>query len=308
MTSVAKFITTFNRPDRLREVVEATLGQTRRPDLLLIVDNGDPVPTRKIADTYGVEYHSTGSNVGPAGAAAFALRHLAERGFDWIAWGDDDTPPMTPDTFATLMELAEDAPPDVAGVGAVGARFDWATGEIRRLHDTELVGPVDVDVIGTGHQLITRASLVDDVGVPDPELFFGFYDPEYCLRIRAAGHRLLVPGELLLEYRKVWNRLGLDVRRSVRPRPQPHQLWRRYYVTRNYIHMMRRRFDRPDLARREAVKAAFRSVMALLRGPRYARAFVPLQLRGVIDGYRSRLGRSVAPVPKPRDEVTPSSP
>ena len=70
MASVAKFITTFNRPDRLREVIEVTLGQTRRPDLVLIVDNGDPEPIRKIADAYGVEHHSTGANLGPAGAAA----------------------------------------------------------------------------------------------------------------------------------------------------------------------------------------------------------------------------------------------
>lgn len=300
MASVAKFITTFNRPDRLRDVIEATLGQTRLPDLLLIVDNGDPVPTQEIADAYGAEYHSTGSNLGPAGAAAFALRHLAERGFEWIAWGDDDTPPLTTDSFATLMELAEGSAPDVGGVGAVGTRFDWTKGEIRRLHDEELAGPIEVDVIGSGQQLITRASLVEDVGVPDPELFFGFYDPEYCLRIRAGGHRLLIPGELLLEYRRSMNRLGIEVRKSIRPRNQPHEMWRRYYVTRNYIHMMRRRFDRPDLARREAAKAAARSVTALLKGPGYARAFVPLQLRGVVDGYLSRLGRSVAPVPKIR--------
>jgi hypothetical protein len=61
---------------------------------------------------------------------------------------------------------------------------------------------------------------------------------------------------------------------------------------------MRRTFARPDLARREAARALARSLTAWGRGPGYGLRFGALQLRGVVDGYRGRLGRTVPPQPK----------
>jgi glycosyltransferase involved in cell wall biosynthesis len=297
----ASFVTTFNRPERLRRTLEITLAQTPPPDRLLVIDNGDPgVAERVVADFPDprVAYHAMGENTGPAGAAAYGLERLAAEGFDWIGWGDDDTPPKTADAFERLLRLAAGGPADLGGVGAVGARFDWRRGELVRLADAELAGVIEVDAIGGGLQLILRREAVRTVGLPDRRLFFGFEDPEYCLRLRRAGYRLWVDGELMRSYRELAGRMDLELRRSVRPANPPDRLWRRYYVTRNYIHMMRRTFGRPDLARREAAKALGRTVTAWGRGPRYGWEFGKLQLRGVVDGYRGRLGRTVTPQAK----------
>jgi hypothetical protein len=70
-------------------------------------------------------------------------------------------------------------------------------------------------------------------------------------------------------------------------------------VTRNYIYRMTRTFGRRDLARREAVKAVGRSAASWLNGPRYGARYTSLQFRGVVDGYRGRLGRTVEPQAKP---------
>jgi glycosyltransferase involved in cell wall biosynthesis len=301
------FIITFNRPSRLRETIERALAQTRAPQRLLVVDNGDPDVSRPILDSCDptrLTYHAFGENRGPAGAAAYALRRLTDEGCEWVCWGDDDTPPLTEDTFERLLALAAGAGGDgVGGMGAVGARFDWATGELERLPDAALRGAVEVDSIGSGQQLITHRSVVERVGLPDERLFFGFYDPLYCLRIRRSGYRLLIDGELMTEYRANAGRLGLDLKPSLgRHRPLESH-WRRYYVTRNYTYMMRRTFARPDLARREALKAVLRSAAAWRYGPRYALHFGRLQLRGVVDGYRGRLGRTVEPVPKRYDRA-----
>ena len=75
-------------------------------------------------------------------------------------------------------------------------------------------------------------------------------------------------------------------------------IWRRYYVTRNYIFCMRTTFRRPDLARREAARALGRSLYAWTRGPRYGYAYSRMALRGVRDGYTGRMGRTVLPQPK----------
>lgn len=297
----ASFVITFDRPDRLRRTLELTLAQSRPPDRLLVIDNGDPEVSRAVVADFrspDVVYHPMGENAGPGGAAAYGLERLAGEGYDWIGWGDDDTPPKTADTFERLLRLAAGGPADLGGVGAVGARFDWRRGELMRVADDELSGVVEVDAIGAGLQLILRREAIGDAGLPDRRLFFGFLDPEYCLRLRRAGYRLWVDGELMRTYREAAGHLGRGRRRALRPDVAADRLWRRYYVTRNYIHSMRRTFGRPDLARREAVRAIARALAAWGRGPAYGIRFGGLQLRGVIDGYRGRLGRTVAPQAK----------
>ncbi|MCL4708221.1 glycosyltransferase [bacterium] len=303
MIRFGSFIITFNRPAQLKEAIQRTLAQTHPPDCLLIVDNGDPEKTKPVIREFtgpNILYHSLGENLGPAGASAYALQKLVEEGHDWIAFGDDDTPPRIPDTFERLLNLAC-RETNVGGVGAVGARFDWTKGELHRLPDQALQGVVEVDGIGTGQQLIVSREVIKTVGLPNSRLFFGFYDPEYCLRIRRAGYRLLVEGELMHKYREKTGRLNLIVKRSLLPRHSDNSLWRRYYVTRNYIFMMQQTFKRPDLARREALKALGRTLSAWGRGPRYAVAFSQLQLRGIFDGYCGRLGRTVLPKAKKYD-------
>lgn len=302
---LAAFVITYERPTQLRATLEAVLGQTVRPETVVVIDNGDPAITAEVLCEVGhpiVEHRPTGENLGPAGATAIGLRVLADRGYEWIYWIDDDDPPIGSDIVARLLRLADDSDPaNLGAVGVAGSRFDWNRGTLRRLPDSELECEVcQVDVIAGNQQLIIARRVIDAVGVADARLFFGHYEPEYCLRIRRAGYRLLVNGPLMREHRERFGRTGLGsrARLDLIPRYPLHQIWQRYYRTRNYIYFMRRTFGRPDLARREAVKALVRCSTACLRGPSYAYRFAQLQLRGIVDGYRDRLGRTIAPSAK----------
>lgn len=295
----AAFVITYRRTANLLETLRALLSQTRPPDRVLLIDNADSRETEAAVRAFGddrVDYHPMPENAGPAGAAAFGLAHLRDRGFDWILWEDDDDAPRTLDTLERLVARIEaDGAPDLAGVAAVGARWDWHRGETRRLSDDELRGPLEVDVAGGGQQLLLRAAHMTDDRLPDPRLFFGLEEFDLCLRLRAAGLRIVVDGDLMREYRRLAGRLGHRRRRSPgRKVPEP-ALWRRYYTTRNYLHMMLRTFDRSDLARREAAKALARSAASWLRGPVHGWRFTRAQLAGVRDGFRGRLGRTVEP-------------
>ncbi len=297
--NLAAFVITYRRPAILARTLRTLLTQSRPPDHLLVVDNDPGESARSAAlalGHQGIAYHPLGDNLGPAGAAAFGLGHLVREGHDWIYWGDDDDPPKTPDTLARLMAtLGQAEGEDLGGVAAVGARWDWRRGELRRLPDAALRGVVEVDAIGGGQQLILRRPAVQQVGLPDPRLFFGLEEFEYCLRIRQAGFRLLVDGELMLENRRLAGRLNLEVRRSPWRRHPTRDLWRRYYTTRNYIFMMREIFHRPDLARREAAKALVRCAASWLHGPGYGRQLSRCQLKAVADGYAARMGRTITP-------------
>lgn len=299
MRGFAAFIITYNRPRILQRTLATVLNQTRSPEHVLVVDNGNPNVTRQALAAFDpavVDHHPMGANTGPAGATAYALQRLAAEGYDWIYWVDDDDPPQNVDTLERLLTLARDAAdPALGGVGVVGSRFDWRVGEMRRLRDDQLHGILDVDVIAGNQQLILTRNMIEHVGVADSRLFFGLYEPEYCLRIRRAGYRLLVDAQMMREHRERWDRLGFRPTRSAVPAYSPRNMWQRYYRTRNYIFMMRRTFERPDLALRETLKSIARCGACWMHGVNYARQYIPLQLQGIKDGYQDRMGRTIEP-------------
>lgn len=296
---IAAFVTTFRRPQVLERTLARILGQTACPEAILVIDNGDCRETESVCRSLagrGVRYHSSGENSGPAGGAATGVAWGIREGFDWLYWGDDDDPPPRDDLFERLIRAAGPPEARAAGLGAVGARWDWRRGIFRRVPDEELgAGPVAVDVIAGGGQLLLHLPQVRQIEPPDSRLFFEFEDLDFCLRLRGAGLELRVDGELMLEARRSAGRVGAVRRRSLVPRHGRANLWRRYYTTRNYVFLMRHRFGRPDLARREAARALVRSVASWLRGPRYALRFSHLEWAGVRDGWRGQLGRSVPP-------------
>lgn len=306
-SGLAAFVITFRRSGALRSTLESLAGQSLPPSRILVVDNGRSTETKQVVRAFascGATYHDPGDNLGPAGAAAYGLETLVGEGWETIYWGDDDDPPRGSDTLERLTALASDgAVARLAAVGAFGARWDWSRGRYVRLADEELAGPVEVDVIGGNAQLLLRAEAVRAAGLPNPALFFGLEEIEYCLRLRRAGYRLAVDGDLMREYRRDSGRLGLpsSPRRSLVPRSRVAP-WRQYYSTRNYIHLMRCQFGRPNLARREAFRALWRAAASWMRGFAFGRDFAGLQLRAVIDGYRGKLGRTVTP-PGPDPEA-----
>lgn len=295
------FITTLNRPLELKRTLQILLSQTRPPDCVVVVDNAPSDETQSVVAGFsgmGVTYKAMSENVGPAGAAAYGLDRLSRQGYEWIYCGDDDDPPLSSDTIERLLDVAVNTGEDTGAVGAVGALWDWAAGETRRVPDKALSGIVSVDMIGGGQHFILRSEMVAKVGLPDARFFFGLDDLEYCLRIRAAGYRLLVDGELMREYRAKKGHLNWSPPRAKLPHHPYESIWRQYYSTRNYIFAMTQTLQHPRLGRRELYKALARTCCSWGRGPRYGFAFTKLQLRGVVDGYLGHMGRTVLPTPK----------
>lgn len=298
----ATFITTFDRPDVLARTIRAVLDQTVLPDLLLIVDNGTDPRTEEVVRAIGdprVAYERTGENLGSAGGVSFGQQWVADHGYDWAHSVDDDDPPRTADTIERLQALvARHEGPSLGAVGSNGGRWNWATGEFARLRDEELEGDLRIDTIGGNANLSVRCAVIRDIGPVERAFFFGFYDPLYCLRIGQAGYELWIDGDLHRAYREDSGRTHLVRSRRLVPDDPYSGIWRRYYVTRNYIYRMTRTFDRKDLARRQARRALLQSAGSWLRGPRYGLRYTALQARGIIDGYRGRLGRTVQPMAK----------
>lgn len=299
--SFAAFIITYRRDESLRGMLTAVLGQSMPPEVVLVIDNASSAATRELVAEFaprGGRYHDPGHNTGPAGAAAIALAELAER-YDWIYWGDDDNPPQACHTFEHLLRLAAAEPAErVGAVAASGWLWDWERGDCLRLPDAMLHGTVAVDAVGGGAQLILAARAVLEVGLPNRELFWGYEDIEYCLRLRAAGYSILVDGDLLLQGRAGVGRLGVVMKPRLLPMPVRQAPWRDYYAIRNYVYLMKHQFGRGDLARRRAWREIGKAGVSWLRGPRYGFSYTSTALRAIVDGWRASLGVPVEPTTK----------
>lgn len=289
-------VVTYRRLDSLRVLLERLRTQARPPEATVVVDNDDDPAVRRLAAELGAEYVASPTNEGPAGGIARGMAWVLARADDedWVTLLDDDDPPAGQDTLDSLLafataRFADD--PNTAGVGLSGAAWERRSARTRRLRDAELVGVVDVDVIG-GNQLPTyRVAAVRQVGAFEPGFFFGFDDAEYGLRLRESGFRLCVDGDSWRQRRQRDGRLGpLDADR----RTNRHaSAWRRYYAARN-LTVLASRHGSVSAVATVAARAGLGGAVRLAADGRPVRE-VLLPLRGVMDAARGRMGRTVDP-------------
>jgi glycosyltransferase involved in cell wall biosynthesis len=241
---LAGFIITYRRPDILSTTIDLILNQTLSPEKLLIIDNGDEADTRFMIQSKNdsrLVYFSPGSNLGPAGAAALGLDLLAKEGFQWIFWGDDNDPPRFQDAFYSLINMLEDSSFSKFGiVGVVGQRFSKFTGNHLRVPDDELLAKtvIPVDVIAGGHCMLVKGEIPLMGILPDPQLFFGFEELDYCLKVGISGYKLAVNGPLFFKSRAKFGKLNF--KQPLYIKKKTGGLERQYYSTRNTLIILAR--------------------------------------------------------------------
>jgi rhamnopyranosyl-N-acetylglucosaminyl-diphospho-decaprenol beta-1,3/1,4-galactofuranosyltransferase len=109
--SVAVVVVTYNRSGLLDRMLVGLAAQTRRPDVVLVVDNASTDDTRAVLARHEgrlpLRVTTTENNLGGAGGFHLGVRQAWEGGWDRIWLMDDDVVPA-PDCLAVLM-AADDA-------------------------------------------------------------------------------------------------------------------------------------------------------------------------------------------------------
>jgi glycosyltransferase involved in cell wall biosynthesis len=302
---------TFRRREALTVTLDRLLAQDRALDRLIVVDNDSSAETRAAVEgswtPRPLDYIAAPQNLGPAGGIELGMRRVLEVAADddWVVLLDDDDPPMSDEALGELERFAHATrgrDPMTAGVGLVGARFDWRRGRPVRLGDAELLGEVvSVDYIGGGQLPSYLVGAVRRVGPFRGDLFFGFDDLEFGLRLGAAGYRLYADGHRWRERRARLGRLGMSGRPSI-ALDQDVQ-WRRYYGLRNAIAILRLH-DRSWTALRVTLLVGLGKPAAnLVRTPKRAVRHLRVNWQACRDGWRGTLGRTVGPEDQPRREL-----
>jgi GT2 family glycosyltransferase len=288
----AAFIMTYERPQEVLVMIQKLFSQSLPPEKILVVDNSASDLTQRAITALNdprVAYLKNGYNAGPAGASAIALRTLAENGYRWIFWGDDNDPPKLADDFRRLLQLAEELQPGI--IGAVGHMFNTRNGTIKRLHTNVLKGVLEVDTVAGGDCMIINAEVIKRGVLPDEKLFFGFEEFDFCFRVRKAGFKIVVDGDLFYRYREVSGNLNKK-RKLLNLKTSNTYLAREYYSKRNLLYI----FKKNNLFL-PLLNLILRSLLKGLIGFRHGISFgfknLRMVFRALFHGLTSTMGKTI---------------
>jgi rhamnopyranosyl-N-acetylglucosaminyl-diphospho-decaprenol beta-1,3/1,4-galactofuranosyltransferase len=306
-SSVVAVVPTYNRRVLVTECIKAILTQTNPVVQVVVVDNASTDGTEEFLGEHGlldderVDFLRTAVNSGSAGGFSGGLQRALSHDPDWIWLIDNDALP-SPSALEKLLLAGTSREPDRVALTSYQLQLEgspityWLP---RNVFDALRFGigcsyveaaPGDESVIAVDWfpfvSALIPAAAVEAVGPPLADLFYYGEDMEYSLRLRAAGFAAyLVPGSVV-DHDKP--RIG----GSDAPG------WRRYYVYRNTLYVIRTQGRQIGVGARIAALtrltagAMFWMARDLLKGNRRRAA---LTLRGVRDGYLGRIGATVRP-------------
>lgn len=231
------FIITYQRPQVLLTTLDAIFSQSLPPQQLWIIDNSEDRETEQILKEKNdsrLTYVRMGKNAGPAGAAAKGLELSGKAGLEWIYWGDDNDPPFREDCFERLLAI-RDVNPFCGILGAVGQYFDRRKGKILRVQTRLLEKKywIEVDYVAGGMCMLVNGDVARSGIAPDPKLFFGFEELDFCLKVKRKGYSIVVDCGLFLEARALHGRLDFKLPIYLKKT----NLVREYYSLRNLLYI-----------------------------------------------------------------------
>lgn len=289
--SVKAVIVTYH-PDVviLAQLLEALAPQI---DGGVIVDNGATIDRDEIrTQEHGFSILPMTHNIGVAGAINRGIEWAMSQGASHVILFDQDSTPshdMVETLYGALLKLEGEAP------AAVGPRYrDRRTGKTasvlvadtqkqRKMMPPPEQGCTEVDMLITSGCLIP-ASVIHRVGGMKEDLFIDHVDMEWCFRARKFGLKSFVVGEAELEHCIGDNILNFLTRRVI-----VHSPIRHYYMLRNGIALQRLPHMTYKWRRNITLTLIKQFVFYSLFLPERKKR-VPLMFRGIIDGFKGRLG------------------
>lgn len=255
-------------------------------DVLVVVDN---TPAQGRTQWYAVQdgeerIHviENRRNAGIAAALNQGLEYALQTGCKWLLTLDQDTRSY-PDMVTTLLRVQETCGPEAAVIG--GNYFDPQSDQLKVPADGEAECLEQKTVITSGS--LVDAGLAQAAGGFREDYFIDQVDHEFCLRMRANGHRVVISRKPVMEH-SVGERGG--VRLPVLGTLPNHPPLRKYYIARNTVATVAKYWWREPAwcLRRLARLLLGLLLMATLERQRLAkiRAFAA----GISDGVRHRMG------------------
>jgi rhamnopyranosyl-N-acetylglucosaminyl-diphospho-decaprenol beta-1,3/1,4-galactofuranosyltransferase len=195
---VIAVVVTKDRLATLATSLQAVCRQTRRPDHVVVVDNGNDPKVAEVLDGCDLPstYLPSRRNLGGAGGFALGMLRALALGADWVWCADDDGRPDGPDVLATLLTTAveyslDEVSPMVLDIEhpdrlafPLRRGLRWR----RRLDDFRDVRLLE-GYASLFNGALFRAEALDVIGVPDYRMFVRGDETEMHRRLTRSGLR-----------------------------------------------------------------------------------------------------------------------
>ena len=280
MKKVALIIVTFNRLDTLKKNLDHIRRQTRKPDYVLIVENGSNDGTLEyLRNQSEFDFVLMGQNIGWSGGLDKGMREANRKwGVDFFWLMDDDSFP-SPRVLESLLSATQPIGENSI-IGLEG--YIFKNGIPRRQEPME--GFIPVDFVLVDNALVPK-KLMEVVGTPDPDYFIMAEDYEYCQRAKRNGFQVF----LLCSKEKLVDRLHLGSQASSKS-----LIWRGYYQSRNHIFVLRDQFSWKGLM--GYINRQFRFIIHAMIFGKTPFQTVKYRLMGIWDGIINKRGKTIDPL------------
>ncbi|HYO21994.1 MAG TPA: glycosyltransferase family 2 protein, partial [Flavisolibacter sp.] len=192
-------IVTYNRLGLLKKCITAVSEQTRKPDNIIVINNGSTDDTQVWLSTQPVITY-TQENKGGAGGFSSGINMAYNHGADWIWLMDDDTIPQA-DALQQLQSALDELEPHQEKIGFLSSTVRWTDGNLHEMNKTyALKERTKLDEFsfaqntsfpliqwGTFVSMLLSAKAVERVGLPIKEFFIWCDDAEFAMRIVCSG-------------------------------------------------------------------------------------------------------------------------
>ncbi|MBU3032248.1 glycosyltransferase family 2 protein [Paracoccus marinaquae] len=208
LTKTSAVIVTFNRAAKLMKVLDALQCQTRRPEIILVVDNASTDETRELVvarakEDLSIRYLRLPKNVGGAGGFHAGLKAAYDLGADYFWISDDDAYPE-PDAIEKLLQAITSFQADHEWRPSFAcSRVEWVDGSLCEMNTPRTVWDWPRFVRpGKAWALVDSASFVSILvprwavaahGLPIADYFIWFDDAEYTRRLSRSYPGIFVP-------------------------------------------------------------------------------------------------------------------
>ncbi len=183
MEKAIAVVVTYNRSALLYECITALRSQTRKPDAILVINNGSTDNTEQWLHSQKDLFFITQKNVGSAGGFNTGINWAFKHNYSWIWCMDDDGYPKE-DALEKILEAKTDTLSlrNAAVINKDDKKsFVWNTKGYTNIEevDTKLIKGIGHPFNGT----MLHRNIVERVGLPSSKLFVWGDESEYYCRI-----------------------------------------------------------------------------------------------------------------------------
>lgn len=297
-------IVTYNRKELLSQNIEMLLRQYRQIDTIYIIDNCSTDGTyqmlveRKWNVVPRFCYVKTEANIGGAGGFYTGVKKAYEDGAKWILLMDDDGRPADEMTVEKLMIYAENYVNNTGNHKCFlnslvyqGSHLSFKIDDVYTVAEAikkAKNGLIENAANPFNGTLISK-ELVDKIGFPNKEFFIKGDEVDYKQRAFAAGAYVAT----VIESRYIHPRPD-TCEKIVLGKKVPFFVeapWKEYYAARNFTYMYKEKRQYKGIL----FELIFVKILAILTMDCKKMATFRLLFKGVIHGWRGKLGAIVKP-------------